>query len=285
MRQVAKLRATATMIPKRLIQTSKSANLSLLGRAVASNLRLLHPDFEYCFFDDAAVSSFLDAEFPQYRRVFDQFRLPIQRYDFFRYLAVYRLGGFYFDTDVLLAKCVTPLLDCPAVFSFEELSLSHLLPERFGVDWEIGNYAFGAEAGHPFLKAIIDDCVRGQEDSAWAAEGLKGFPRVIRPKFEAFYTTGPGAISRTLAERPEVQPTVTILFPHNILERKLWHKFGDYGVHLMQGTWVVRAVFWRRRIAHFWERRRRRLVAKRSQLRGPTRPGPWVARYPVTTGL
>ena len=79
-------------IPKRIIQTGKTPQQPLRNQAMVSNLRLLNPDYEYMFFDDRQVEEFIDAEFPQYRAVFDSFRVPIQRYDFFRYLAVYRRG-------------------------------------------------------------------------------------------------------------------------------------------------------------------------------------------------
>ena len=53
-------------IPKRIIQVwgslspsaagaDKSAGLPLFGKASATNLRLLHPDYEYLLFDDAAI--------------------------------------------------------------------------------------------------------------------------------------------------------------------------------------------------------------------------------------
>ena len=97
-------------IEKRIIQTAKHRNLPLKHRAMSRNLELLNPDYEYLFFDDEDVEKFIDREFPEYRKVFDSFRFPIQRYDFFRYLAVYRLGGFYFDLDVLLATSLDGLL-------------------------------------------------------------------------------------------------------------------------------------------------------------------------------
>ena len=69
-----------------------------------SSVRLLNPDYEYLFFDDGRVEEFIAQEFPQYRAVFESFEVPIQRYDFFRYLAVYHYGGFYLDLDVLLGS-------------------------------------------------------------------------------------------------------------------------------------------------------------------------------------
>src|SRR5882757_7487404 len=114
-------------IPKRIIQTDRSAALPLLAKAATTNLRLLNPDFEYLFFDDAQVEEFIDAEFPEYRSVVDSFSVRIQRYDLFRYLAVYRLGGFYFDTDVLLASTLEDLLGFGCVFPFEHLGVNRFL--------------------------------------------------------------------------------------------------------------------------------------------------------------
>src|ERR1700730_2525464 len=139
-------------IPKRIIQTGKDIHQPLRNRAVMSNIRLLNPDYEYLFFDDGQVEEFVEREFPHYRAVFDSFQYSIQRYDFFRYLAVYRYGGFYFDLDVMLASDLSSLLNSGCVFPFEGLTLSRYLRKHYKMDWEIGNYAFGAAAGHPFLK-------------------------------------------------------------------------------------------------------------------------------------
>src|ERR1700676_4750324 len=123
-------------IPKRIIQTGKHTQLPLRSRAMATNLKLLNPDFEYLFFDNDGVQLFIDKEFPQYRSVFDSFQFPIQRYDFFRYLAVYHHGGFYFDLDVLLASGLSDLLEFGCVFPFEGLTLSHYLRNDHKMDWE-----------------------------------------------------------------------------------------------------------------------------------------------------
>src|SRR5581483_9951088 len=154
-------------IPKRIIQTGKTPPASVRAKAIASNIRLLHPDYEYLFYDDAAVDEFIQREFPQYLTLFNSFPFRIQRYDFFRYLAVYRYGGFYFDLDILLASQVTSLLTSECVFPFEGLTFSHYLRNHCRMDWEIGNYAFGSTAGHPFLEKVIANCVRAQEDPDW----------------------------------------------------------------------------------------------------------------------
>ena len=257
----------AEKIPRRIIQTAKSRDLPLLARATTVNLRLLNPDFEYLFFDDTQVEEFIDGEFPQYRPVIDSFPVRIQRYDLFRYLAIFRLGGFYFDTDVLLASPLKNLLEYGCVFPFEHLGINRFLSEEYGMDWEVGNYAFGAAAGHPFLKAIINNCVRAQQHPQWAAAMLKSIPRMFRSEEFVLVTTGPGLVSRTLAEYRDDSAEVKVLFPEDILDRNSWHRFGTYGVHLKLGTWRKRERLVRRVLHRNWEAWRRRSLLKN----GPNR--------------
>ena len=239
-------------IPKRVIQTGKSVDLPLFSKAAVANVRLLNPDFEYLFFDDKQVEEFIDKQFPEYRQVFDSFRFPIQKYDLFRYLAVYHFGGFYFDLDVLLASGVSGLLGFGCVFPFEDLTINMFLRREHGMDWEIGNYAFGAAAGHPFLHAIIKNCVRAQKDPEWVQAMLKSIPRMFREEYHVLYTTGPGLVSRTLAEYPDAVKQVKVLFPENVCDPTGWHRFGEFGVHLLENTWRKRMGALRNRFLGYW---------------------------------
>jgi hypothetical protein len=258
-------------IPKRIIQTGKTVHQPLRNRAMVSNIRLLNPDYEYVFFDDERVEKFINEEFPHYRAVFDSFRFPIQRYDFFRYLAVYHYGGFYFDLDVLLASGLSGLLESGCVFPFEGLTFSHFLRTHHKMDWEIGNYAFGAAPGHPFLEAIIENCVRAQKDPAWVKPMMRGLPLLSRAEFFVLNTTGPGLISRTLAENPELAKTVTVLFPDDVCDFSKWNCFGDLGIHLMDGAWRVRMGRIRRRLAQKWEGWQFQRLLKKSASLGKAR--------------
>src|SRR5579862_510774 len=221
-------------IPKRIIQTAKSRELPLKAKAAVAGLRALNEDFEYLFFDNAQVVAFIEKEFPQYRSIFDSFRYPIQKYDFFRYLAVFRLGGFYFDTDVFFAEGMSELLGHSCVFPFEELTLSRYLRREYQMDWEIGNYAFGAAAGHPFLDAVIKNCVRAQRESEWVKPMMTGIPSLFHSEFHVLNTTGPGLLSRTLAENPDVARQVTVLFPEDVCDEQSWHQFGRFAIHAME---------------------------------------------------
>lgn len=239
-----------------------------------ANIRLLNPDYEYLFFDEQRVQDFIDQEFPQHRRLFDSFQFPIQRYDFFRYLAVYRYGGFYFDLDLLLASGLSDLLEFGCVFPFEGLTFSHFLRTHHKMDWEIGNYAFGAAAGHPFLEAIIENCVRAQKDPSWVRPMMRGMPFLSRAECSVLNTTGPGLISRTLAENPEPAKTVRVLFPDDICDAGSWNHFGDLGIHFMEGSWRGHRGFLRMKLAQYWENWTLQRLLKQSRKLGRTRHYP-----------
>jgi hypothetical protein len=231
----------------------------------------LNPGFEYRFFDDEEVNAFIRNEFPHHWGIFEGFPFRIQKFDFFRYLAMFRLGGFYFDTDVFLAAGLDELRLHSCVFPFEELTLSRYLRRRHGMDWEIGNYAFGAAAGHPFLEAVIQNCIRAQRDPAWVRPMLKGIPRLFRSEFYVLNTTGPGLLSRTLAEHPNLAQDVTVLFPEDVCDDRTWHQFGKFGVHAMEGSWRTRSGYLRRRLGNLWEAWASRRGMAESRRLGKTR--------------
>jgi hypothetical protein len=261
-------------IPRRIIQTAKSRDLPLMAQAAAVNLKSLNPGFEHLLFDDAEVNAFVQVEFPQYFQLFQNFPYRIQKYDFFRYLAVFRLGGFYFDLDVFLARGLEKLLAQSCVFPFEELTINHCLRRDHGMDWEIGNYAFAAAPGHPFLGAVIENCVRAQTDPAWVRPMMQGIPRMFQADFQVLNTTGPGLLSRTLAENPKLAQEVTVLFPDDVCDHRTWHQFGNFGVHAMEGSWRSRGSYVRRRLGNLWEAWVARQGMAESRRRGKTRTVP-----------
>jgi inositol phosphorylceramide mannosyltransferase catalytic subunit len=239
-------------IPMRIIQTGNEVDQPLRNRAMMTNIRLLNPDFDYLFFDDTQAQEFITREFPQYRLVFESFKYPIQRYDFFRYLAVYRYGGFYFDLDVLLASSLSDLLEYGCVFSFEALTVSRFLRDKLGMDWLIGNYAFGAAAGHAFLGAVIENCVRAQRDPNWVKPMMRGSPPLLGDEFFILNSTGPGLVSRTLAENQGLAQTVTVLFPDDVCDVRNWNRFGEWGVHLMDSSWRPGRTFLHQKFSGYW---------------------------------
>jgi len=236
-------------VPARIIRTAKRRALTLKRQAMVTNPGLLNPDFEYFFFDDEDVERFIEWEYPQSRFAFRAFPFPIQRYDFFRYLAVYRLGGFYVDLNVLLASVVAGLRPTGCVFSFDGLTLSRLLRSN-GMDWGIGNYAFGAALEHPFLRAVIENCVKAQtDDPRWAEEMMRGAPLLSRAEHVVLNSTGPGQLSRTLAENPDLAATVTVLFPGDVCDMSTRSVSRGLGVHPVNHAWRLFSRIARRQFA------------------------------------
>lgn len=261
----------SSIIPKLIIQTGKSRNLPIHAKAAVATIRLLNPSYDYLFFEDKDVAAFLETHFPEYHNIFYSFPYPIQRFDFFRYLAVYRFGGFYFDLDVFLANNLDGLLDSGCVFPFEELTTNDFFRRAYGMDWEVGNYAFGAAAEHPFLGEVIKNCIKAQENPKWTWPMIKSIPAPFRERYRVLCTTGPGLVSRTLAEFPGASEQVKILFPEDVCDRSFYHHFGPYGVHLMEGTWLRHQSPFISRLTRVWERRKMERVIAASQKAGPGR--------------
>lgn len=245
-------------IPRRIIQIwgQGEDNLTPFGKAAVANAKLLNPDFEYLFFDDYRINTFIIKYFPEYRKMFDSFRFRIQRYDFFRYLAIYHFGGFYFDIDVFLYKGLTDLLDYNCVFTFERIGINKYIKKQFNMHWDIANYAFGASPGHPFIQAIIENCIKAQKDPEWANIMLKAIPWMFRKDEYVICTTGPGIVTRTYAENQDLRSKVKILIPGNIYDKKNWSQFGNYGIHFSgfekQVDWRKKKNIFYRKIWNYW---------------------------------
>jgi hypothetical protein len=258
------------MIPRNIIQTGPP-HIPLLLQSAIRTTQLLHPGFSHLFFSDDAIESFLADHFPEYRAEYHSFRYRIQKYDFFRYLAVYHYGGFYLDLDVFLARDLTPLLHSGCVFSFEELAECRYFLEELGMDWQIGNYAFGAKPGHPFLAAIIENCLRAKRDANWVEPMMRGIPPTRRQDLYILNTTGPGLVSRTLAENPQLHDRIEVLFPEDVCDRRHWHQFGNYGVHHMVGSWRPNSNLATRYLTRMWEQWNMNRVMALARQRGKTR--------------
>jgi hypothetical protein len=123
---------------------------------------------------------------------------------------------------------------------------------------------------------------------------FRGIPAPFRRGFDVLNTTGPGLITRTLVERPHAAAGLTVLFPNpsprtaaapghtetcDVTDTRNWHRFGRYGIHLMEASWRERGNFLWRKAALLWESRTRRRLLVQSRARGLTRsqPAPQLA--------
>ena len=105
--------AAAKTIPKIIIQTSKDAAIDRLDWIEYQNsLRTTNPEFTFIHYSDSQAQHFITKHYSNtilaeaYEAV-----TPIMRADLFRLAAIYKLGGFYMDMDMLGKTSLQPLVD------------------------------------------------------------------------------------------------------------------------------------------------------------------------------
>jgi Glycosyltransferase sugar-binding region containing DXD motif len=140
-------------IPRIIHQTWKSADIppAFSAQWIAS-WRELNPGWEYRFWTDADIDSFVRSEFPEFYAVFQSYDVNIKRVDAFRYLLMKRIGGVYADLDFM---CLKPL---------EGLLRGHylLLGSQHPGDWmqsegDVCNAFMASVPEHPFWEGVTLD--------------------------------------------------------------------------------------------------------------------------------
>lgn len=240
-RQNANEIAPTTPIPKRIIQvwfdkTPKKNRDKTDSRKYppkfdkhVQSVKSLNPEYEYMLFDTNEAEAFLHEHYPHYYRTYLRLPVFIQKIDFFRYVAIYHYGGFYFDLDIRALKPLdTDITRHKAVFPVDEYVVAEWQDtsrfrrfHRNGVDFLPGQYAFGAVPRHPFLKRLIDGI----------HSNIDTYERLAQPGVQYVYsTTGPDFVAEEYMNYPEKEDVF-------ILDNGQRQMFGDYGKHDYMGTW------------------------------------------------
>ncbi len=198
---------------------------------------MLNPDFEVLLFTDADMSDLISRHYPDFQATFESLSL-ISKTDLFRILAVHQFGGFYLDLDVMLVRSLEPLRSQSCVFPFECPADLHFV-HRYGSFEVIGQYAFGAAPGHPFLLAYAENIKRVVADPlqlhAPSARLLAITLEETQPVMDTLYRTGPRMAQRTYLEHPELHDGIKILYAQDPQGTTRRSCFGIYGFHLTDG--------------------------------------------------
>jgi len=224
-------------IPKILIQTWKSTVIPLKYEKLQKGLIEKNPDYEYLFFTDENIDSFLKTEYPEYYVTFQKLPILIQKIDFFRYVAVYHYGGFYFDLDM---ECLEPLgddllkhrnvipVDDKFMQSKKDINREWINDEK-NQQIILGQYAFGAVKQSQFMKYIIDniheniDIIVNEFDS-------KVKNNISNYEYFVYKSTGPDYVTKMYSNYFQKKDVF-------ILDYKLRQYFGKYARHRYFGTW------------------------------------------------
>jgi hypothetical protein len=224
-------------IPRRIIQTWKSASVPFPFTRFSRRLRDLHPAFDYRLFSDDDADAFVRERYPQHVEGWRALQTPIERADLFRVLAVHGLGGFYFDLDVVMTHPVDALLDHACVFPFEHVADAYSA-SMYGVLDQLGQYAFGAVAGHPLLAHYAENiCAVALGHAPPPPEEIIRRHPSPSDVVRVIMSTGPGMLARTLGEHPDLGAGVHVVSAvDRRTGKRLPYCFGPFGSHAMLGT-------------------------------------------------
>lgn len=217
-------------IPKIIIQTWKDNSIPEKYYNEVKSVKEKNPGYEFKFFTDEDIETFLKSTYPDYYETYKKLPIKIQKIDFFRYIAVYHYGGFYFDLDMECLKPLDDLLQYESVFPLD----MHITQKRCvenssrydefckkDVKFLVGQYAFAAKPKHEFIKLLIDNI-------------HEHIDVIVKNKnnthLYVYRTTGPDYVTMNYLDYNGVEKIY-------VLEHPEGQYFGDYAVHKYYGTW------------------------------------------------
>ena len=232
---------TKSKIPKIIIQTWKTNVIPNKYISDITSVRKFNKDYKFIFFTDNDINDFIIDNYPEYYDTYNRLPVKIQKFDFFRYIAIYHYGGFYLDLDITCFKSFNDLLKYDSVFPIDtiikeddyEYDRFNLYKDKIQI--LLGQYAFGASKNNLFIKLLINTI--NNNINLY----IKNYYNIINNNnynkyknyFEEVYvykTTGPDFVTN-----------VFLKYNHNynikILDAKKGQYFGDYAIHNHYGTW------------------------------------------------
>jgi mannosyltransferase OCH1-like enzyme len=189
------------------------------------------------FFDGDDIDTFFKDNYLEYYDTYKNLPIFIQKLDFFRYLALYHYGGFYFDMDVEPFKPLDEsILNHSAVFPVDEYanSIDCQNPRMnsyclVGQNFLLGQYAFGATAKHPFMKVLLDQIKQNVDNYNEIAKQIDKRGKESIHYF-VYKTTGPDFVTDCYVQYKSKNQLY-------ILSNGKRQVFGDYATHKYVGLW------------------------------------------------
>ena len=224
-------------IPKIIIQTWKSDVILNHYYKDIKSIMLNNKDYEFKFFNDNDIDEFLYNNYPDYYQTYNKLPYKIQKIDFFRYIAVYHYGGFYFDLDMSGFLPLDDLLHYDVIFPLD----IHLYDDcydirttefcdnnKLKINYLLGQYAFAASKNNKFIKYIIDGIHNNINNYIYEDKKDKKFNR----EYYIYKTTGPDYVTKMYLNYNDKDSIYIIKNKHNYEQY-----FGDYAQHNYYGTW------------------------------------------------
>lgn len=222
------------------IWSDKNKPLPYMFQQLAETWKNCHPHWEYCFWDDNKMSTFIHEYYPEYVERYNSLPFDIQRWDTIRYLILYEIGGVYVDLDYECLENIEPLLCGTCCFPKEPIE--HNINSKYqGLC--CSNSLIAVEPKHPFINSAIKQILEKEYQASYKDK----FKQVLS-------TTGPWMLTDLYLSTKDKSGIHLIdakyLSPYTgdevqrladgekseELEKKLQ---SAYAIHYFTGTWLI----------------------------------------------
>jgi len=183
------------MIPKIIHQTYKTKKLPLELQEIVFRIKDACPTFEYRLYDDNDMYNFIKENYDEETlRLYNMInpKLGMAKADFFRYLLIYKVGGFYFDIKSCPERDLTEWAENYKFITGHWCHRHHADTLRYKLG-EFQNWHIMSEPGHPILERTIQ---RMKENII----NYNYRPGKIDVKTDILSVTGPLCYSRAILE-------------------------------------------------------------------------------------
>ena len=218
-------------IPKIIIQTWKTNLVPQKYKEDIKSIRKYNKDYKFLFFTDDNIDYFLKKEYPEYFVSYNKLPVKIQKIDYFRYIAVYHYGGFYFDLDMTGMYPLDELLNYECIFPVDQnitqdkcntIRLTKYCNKNMPI--LLGQYAFAAKPHNEFIKLLIDT-IHNNVDKY-----IESYKKNGNNHQYVYSSTGPEYVTDVYMDYNKKDNI-------HILEFNRAQFFGKYAKHNHYGTW------------------------------------------------
>ncbi len=175
----ANLDGDGPKIPRHIVQYWDAEKVPDELVPIMATWQQMNPGYEYSLYNDKTAAEFiLESYGERAHKAYQSCAFPAMKADFFRYLYIYKRGGYYADAD---DACVVPVADLegPQV----ELLVGKV---RIG-NW--GNNFFGASVGNPVIGEVVEQVLSNIEnrisDNLWLVTGPGAFSPIVQRAIES----------------------------------------------------------------------------------------------------
>jgi len=176
------------MIEKNIFQIWKSEHLPYYLKTFAHSWKK-QKGFQYFLYTDESMDEFVNKNYPSIIEAYNKLRI-VEKTDLFRLMLVYEFGGIYSDLDTTCNKDLNILWKEFPTASFlsgveADTTIEVQSKAKLSRIYQLCNWTFAAQKGHPVLKKIIDRVIINIHE---------------KPELPTLEKTGPGVFTDVILE-------------------------------------------------------------------------------------